>query len=301
MNNETEGDNKNIQHASFHATFKVKSFRCHAHDIVVHYWLEFLAWFIGLISVAWLIVEAGSYFLGWKLIGFHLPVALIILCFLVICFWTVTKYIRHCPDGFCDESAEVKQLAQLMPAHWEAKLAKCILKKELLSLQRKYEQLANGQLFVPATKRSEDIHCYKEWTLLRLQNSNHMLEVFSNVVLRDFVQSIYIDKDKNADPVLVRDAVYRIVEFQSAMVDYEYDSLSVLPPEGYEELYKMQLGWSGQVRDGVSALLSLLDDIIGMDVDSNENTLEYKFVLGETPEMVACGKRMGELFNELGD
>ncbi len=287
-NGKSEND---VARAEFRAGFRKLRFIDHAVKFAQLYWLKLAVAFMATLAFAMLLIEAAVKFFDIQTSGLKQALVLFGFLLLISLCQMIYKYINHCPVGFESNTKRARRLAHLQPQHWEALLAKELLVWDLFDLQIVHQRIVERKMFVPATRKLETKLEYSIWVRLQIDNFHEMIEIFNTVVIEDLISSIYSDVCMEERLQLLKKSIGTVVELQRSIVKFESESLSVMPPDGLEDMRRLHLGWSNPISDGITELLTVLQRIIDMDPKSKNNELSYTIRLRESEKMAEFTKR----------
>jgi hypothetical protein len=235
--------------------------------------LKLLSTFVAALGVIWLCIEISIQLLGFRPQGVSL---LVVLAGLAGICWRFVQYVNECPAGFEATSKKARRLAQLQPRKWEASLALQLLAERIGPIDRECRRLQAGQEYVP----SRQMHTYSEywaWANDRPHNMKNMLVLTNQLLVHEFMPSI-VSQNRDTSPIRILSAIEALERVYRASTEFDRETRTVIPPDGYERLHRLQFGWADPIRDAIRQLLQLLNKIREVDRKSNETlALEVNF------------------------
>lgn len=278
-------------------SFYKKSLVEHSHQCLCMYWRRFAATALAVLGCLWMIVELGSYFLGWHLEGLTLLGLLLGASLAASILATVSAYRQHCPVRFENESAKARKIAHLQPARWEAGLVKEMLLSRLPTIRSRYNALEKNEIFVGLSTPIVDIQQYVIWSQARFDDIKAILRVYKNIVFGKLMPSV-LAGDRPASADSIKESVDAVIELYSRIVDFEYSAVAVRPPEILKRAHELQLGWTSPIRDAIEELVDLMQAIEGIDLRSSDPVLRYNFVIESLPRMDEFNAEMDRLASQ---
>ncbi|MCW9708972.1 hypothetical protein [Fodinibius salsisoli] len=201
--------------------------------------------------------------------------ALAIVSIITAFVYTAYHYINLCPDGFEDESEEIKKLAHLKRPKWEYKLAKKLLQDRLSKIDSELEDLIKGRKYIEI-ERQPDIDDYWEWVNIRLYNLERMVDPMLQLLVTDLPIAMGGSKNKPASPIQILNTVEKIKTLYLQTYEFELEGNKIDTPDFFRTLHKYQYGWTHVIRDAINQMFSFLDEVIQHDFKI-ETTAEIDF------------------------
>ncbi len=279
-------DHSNIPMTGLNCSFTKKRLTDHFRDAFHYYKKTFLIAGFSLLASAWLIIEIGSYFLGWQFRGLPSFALVLFFSFLLSTILTWRQYLNHIPAGFEAESAASNRIAHLMPAHWEARLAVSLLEPRLELLDQEMKTLEEQGVYVKIEKRIDSISEYTQWLTVRTDNLSAMLNTFHVIVIDDYLKTIYSTDGYSATPSANLDMANRVEKLYKSSIDFEYENLKTMPPKEWGNLYRLQLGWANPIREGIQELFQILEKARDVKIGTTENSISHIISLREPRELL---------------
>ena len=189
------------------------------------------------------------------------------------------KYTREIPEGLESTNKFARRLAHLRPPRWQFKFAKSLLAERLSPIDDECRDLLKGNLFVYA-KPVSGIREYLSLMSEKPTNLKNLLGIVNKVIVIDFVSSLQSTSDTAACPRKILSEVETIARLYEETVNMERATRQITPPEPFEKLHQLQLGWAQPIRDGIQELFRFLQSVCDVD-DNSELSFNIEF---DTPE-----------------
>lgn len=197
--------------------------------------------------------------------------------------WRIYHYVNACPDGLEKVSHTARRIAHLQRPLWEFRFAKSVLAELLGPIDGECRNLLDGKVFVLAERR-RDVREYYCWLAGRPENMLRMCGIARELIVIDFPKALASTKVKTACPKKILDVSLAIQRVYKEALNYERSSLAILPPEGFERLHKLQVGWSQPIRDAIVQLFDFLQQICDLDY-RRDSRIAYTIDFGECPNV----------------
>lgn len=205
----------------------------------------------------------------------------------------VYQYMNEIPEGLENINKSARRIAQLQRPKWEFKFAKSVLAEQLGPIDRECRDLINGNVFVRAT-RPKTLHDYMRQMIDQPTNMMHLLKIVNRVIITEFPKSLTSTDENPACPKNIVDTIETISRLYRETVELERFTQSVMPPEHFERVHSLQIGWSEPIRDGIHELFEILQQICDVDhrVDSS---LQFAIEFDEPPNLHEFMEEMDRL------
>jgi len=275
-----EGD---VAESNSRMHFYYKGVTEHIACMAKHHWKILLATFLGALAAIAGSLETSEHFLAVEVTGPWAYAIVVGVSLAISLLWSVRVYVNSTPDGLGNESTVARRIAQLQRPHWEARLARQLLRDKLLPLDMQQSELLQGRVYVAATRKM-DLEDYHLWMTVRPSNLMQMVEVAKRLVVEEVPDAIASRPGRPPDPKKVLLVIERLSDLYAEAVSFERESFTVLPPEGFETLHRLQRGWTKPIQNGIHQLFDLLDSMLASDAESGDR-ISFTFEFGEPPNV----------------
>jgi hypothetical protein len=233
-------------------------------NIIIHFLYGFADWqyfanqFFVSVGLLVMLIEAADLLNIVPLKGKYSTISILIISLLFSVLRTFQKHNDTIPTGFEKESKSAQHIANRMGFLWGFKLALILLKDKIFTAENSLSDILENRTFVPITK-SLPLPNYIEWIKLRSTNVLLMIEIFKNLLTNDLVNLMTHADCEAGAPLKILNATERIGKLYIRTVEFEIESRSIQPPEGFERIHEIQKGWTKPVQQGINQMINCLE------------------------------------------
>lgn len=146
--------------------------------------------------------------------------------------------------AFAGESAIVQRLVQDRPRFWEYSLTAELLKPHICELSKSLDDACAGMSF--RKNRTMSLEEYLQWSHSRLDELMRILEIMRSVVENGFLLA-WGPPGQPGDAVEIKRVVAQFVSAGQAIVEWEAERVSVVPPESLQMAHNLSAGWAKEI------------------------------------------------------
>lgn len=263
----------------FVARFTYVPWYTHCKLALAQEWRSLIGSFFSGFGLLWMLVGATTYFLGLDFTGLHAFGVLMIVSTGLALVNSAVRYARSVPPGFEAETHAIQQVAHWRRPRWEYRLALLLLEDRLATTDRRLRDLYEGRRYVGLTA-APTLRDYVSWVEIRLANLLKMADVATRLLVFELPRSLSPDDGSEPSPVTIKEVIDAISDLYMETLDFEVQSRRIRPPEGFEQIHLIQMGWSKPIRDAIEQVRRFLQQVINLNVQSGER-IEFTIHVGE--------------------
>lgn len=242
-----------------------------------HGWRTLTGSFCSVFGVLWMFLGAITHSVGVDYTGLSILGSMAGIALVVAAAFTGYRCSTHIRPGFEGQPPSIQNVVRWKRPRWEYRLALLLLQDRLSRTDRQLRDLADGRRYVGLTQPN-DVNSHVDWLRLRPMNLTRMVEVAKQLLVYDLPRALSSSSSGETSPVSIVDCVDAISDLYDETLDFELESRRVLPPEGFEEVHRIQDGWSQTIRDGIRQVTDFLERAIERNPRSGkplEFTIEF--------------------------
>ena len=178
---------------------------------------------------------------------------------------------RVSPEGrlsihsvFAGESAIVQRLVQDRPRFWEHSLTVELLKPQISEISKSLDEACAGMRF--RKTRIMSLEEYLRWCQSQLGDLTRIMEIMRSVIEDGFLLA-WGPPGKPGNAVEIKRAVERFVGAGQALVEWEAERCSVVPPEHVEKAHDLMTGWAKEIFLSFRSMPIEMERLIGVPGD----------------------------------
>lgn len=203
------------------------------------------------------------------------------------------KLRDYTPDVLKTESNEVKRIFQKQQCGWNAAIARQMLLDRIRAAEATLERMKSGAEYAQPVEMEEQ--AYYKWLRSRPSAMMRMSHAVMVLCTRE-VPSVVGRTASEADLPSLRDEIDALGRVYSAARDMEMDCYRIVPPGKFAAIHDLTVGWTDSIRDGVSQLCGVLEDIAKVDrrsLAAGTATLPtFSIVIGSPPALDEFNERI---------
>jgi len=171
---------------------------------------------------------------------------------------------RSIPPVFAGESAIVQRLVQDRPRFWEHSLTVELLKPQISEISKSLDEACAGMRF--RKTRIMSLEEYLRWCQSQLGDLTRIMEIMRSVIEEGFLLA-WGPPGKPGNAVEIKRAVERFVGAGQALVEWEAERCSVVPPEHVEKAHDLMTGWAKEIFLSFRSMPIEMERLIGVPGD----------------------------------
>ena len=171
---------------------------------------------------------------------------------------------RSIPPVFAGESAIVQRLVQDRPRFWEHSLTVELLKPQISEISKSLDEACAGMRF--RKTRIMSLEEYLGWCQSQLGDLTRIMEIMRSVIEDGFLLA-WGPPGKPGNAVEIKRAVERFVGAGQALVEWEAERCSVVPPEHVEKAHDLMTGWAKEIFLSFRSMPIEMERLIGVPGD----------------------------------
>jgi hypothetical protein len=190
---------------------------------------------------------------------------------------------------FAGDSAIVQRLVQDRPDGWEYALTAELLKPHISELSKSLDAACAGMLF--RKTRVMSLEEYSRWFDSQLLDLTRILEIMRSIVENGFLLA-WGAPGVAGNPVEIKRVVEQFVSAGQALVEWEAEKGSVVPPDVLQNAHNLMAGWAREVFLSFRSIPNELER--GMTLTAPG---EHEIVLRvRCPDFEPCRKEMERIY-----
>lgn len=274
----------------------------HAVLILKKKWRQFILTVLAVFGVAWTLVESGSFFLKLDLSGKYYYSALGFISFISASVHVIFSYLRTAPIGLENQPFQLQRIAILKKPFWEYRFAYSLLKNKLSEIDKHLMGVLNGHVYIEISKKTK-IREYIEWIQLRPTNLLNMVDIAKRLLVYELPTNLIVNNNSEISYDKLIACIERLKDLYEKACDYEIEGREIEPPEGFQEIHRLQSGWSKVIREAIKQSLEILDKISNFNKKKLNDPVEFTILFDEPEgtkefeiELEKIAKSLPELF-----
>lgn len=210
----------------------------------------------------WGVAEVLAEVVGGKIELGTLALPTVSTALVVVLYRAFSRFRQYVPEDLVSESAASKRIFRKGRIGWQFALARQMLEERVAQLDKTLHRVTDGAEFILPNKLA--LQDYVEWLSSRPTYLMRLVHATATQCTSE-LPAILASVTSEAELSDLKLGVEELTRLYKHAVDFEIESQSNQPPEGFENVHCKMYGWSAPVQDGVGDFMSLLTELASLD------------------------------------
>ncbi|NOU45888.1 MAG: nucleotide-binding protein [Bacteroidales bacterium] len=162
-------------------------------------------------------------------------------------------------SGFENTTKEIQNIITDKPENWQSRLVIELMRSDIDNIRLKVKDLKDDLKFVKS-KRLDNIE-YLTWVRNSLMDCRRLLNILSQMLVSEDSELLFAINNETT-PIKIKYIVDKILLVIDELLNWEFESISIHPPEEFVEIKTSLSGWSTTIIEEILRLPDILENLL---------------------------------------